>query len=48
VAGSCEYVNEDSGLIKGGGFLDQPSDYHLVKYSVHISTLTMIEGLYSN
>jgi len=30
VAGSCEHGNEHSGSIKGGEFLEQLSDYHLL------------------
>jgi hypothetical protein len=31
MAGSCEDVNETSGFIKGGEFLDQTSYYQLLK-----------------
>jgi hypothetical protein len=31
VAGCCEHGNELSGSIKGGEFLDQISDYYLLK-----------------
>jgi hypothetical protein len=30
-ADSCEYDNEPSGFVKGGEFLDQLSDYQLLK-----------------
>jgi hypothetical protein len=31
VAGSCEYGNERSGSMKGGEFLDELSEYQLLK-----------------
>jgi len=31
VAGYCEYGNEPSGFIKGGEFVDQLSDFQLLK-----------------
>jgi len=34
VASSCEYAKEFSGHVKGGGFLDQTSDYQLCQNAV--------------
>jgi len=33
VVGSCQHGNEPSGCIKDGEFLDQLSDYQLLKYN---------------
>jgi hypothetical protein len=31
MAGSCEHINEPSGSIKGGTFLDHLSDYQILR-----------------
>jgi hypothetical protein len=37
VTGSCEIGNEASGSTKGGEFLDQMSDYQVLKYSAALN-----------
>jgi len=43
VAGSFEHINEPSGSVRGGKFLDQLSDYQLLKKELVVAIIIISE-----